>query len=253
MSKKCLLAHTYDPNKHNIDGWFLSEKLDGVRALWDGEFLHTRTGKPIITPAYWSEELPSGFPLDGELFIDRGKFQETVSIVRSSKEDKGWHKIIYKVFDTPIRDTPFEKRMEMLDDHLKDNKVAQPVKHWKTQHTIETELNIVLQKGGEGLMLRKPQSEYEFKRSKTLLKVKRFFDDEATVMSHIEGKGKHKGRMGALGVTWKGKIFKVGTGFDDKDRENPPPIGSKITFKYQETTNDGIPRFPVFMRVRDDL
>ena len=137
----------------------------------------------------------SGFPLDGELFIDRGKFQETVSIVRSSKEDKGWHKIIYKVFDTPIPNTPFEKRMEMLDDHLKDNKVAQPVKHWKTQHTIETELNIVLQKGGEGLMLRKPQSEYEFKRSKTLLKVKRFFDDEATVMSHIEGKGKHKGRM----------------------------------------------------------
>ena len=98
MSHTCLLAHTYDAGKHNVDGWWVSEKLDGVRALFDGEFLFSRTGKKISPPAYWIEEITSGALLDGELFIDRGKFQETVSIVRSFKEDKGWHKIKYKIF-----------------------------------------------------------------------------------------------------------------------------------------------------------
>ena len=191
--------------------------------------------------------------LDGELFIDRGKFQETVSIVRSYKEDKGWHKIKYKIFDTPIPDTPFEERMNIVDEMCKNSKYLEPVKHWKPSHSIVNELDIVLQKGGEGLMLREPQSNYVWKRSKTLLKVKKFFDEEATVLSYLPGKGKHEGRMGALGVTWKGKMFKIGTGFDDKERENPPPIGSKVTFKFQELTKGGIPRFPVFMRVRDDL
>lgn len=253
MSKKCLLAHTYDPNKHNIDGWWISEKLDGVRALFDGEFLFSRTGKKLYPPAYWIEEITSGALLDGELFIDRGKFQETVSIVRTVKEDKGWHKIKYKIFDTPIPDTSFEERMNIVDEMCKNSKYLEPVKHWKPSHSIENELDIVLQKGGEGLMLREPQSNYVWKRSKTLLKVKKFFDEEATVLSYLPGKGKHEGRMGALGVTWKGKMFKIGTGFDDKQRENPPPIGSKVTFKFQELTKGGIPRFPVFMRVRDDL
>ena len=93
----CLLAHTYDPNKHNVDDWFLSEKLDGVRALFDGEFLFSRTGKKIGPPAYWIEQIPSGALLDGELFLDRGKFQETVSIVRSVKVDKGWDKKIQSI------------------------------------------------------------------------------------------------------------------------------------------------------------
>ena len=108
MSHTCLLAHTYDSGKHNVDGWWVSEKLDGVRALFDGEFLFSRTGKKISPPAYWIEEITSGALLDGELFIDRGKFQETVSIVRSFKEDKGWHKIKYKIFYTPVQYTPFE-------------------------------------------------------------------------------------------------------------------------------------------------
>ncbi len=251
MPHTCLLAHAYDAGKHNIDGWWVSEKLDGVRALFDGEFLFSRTGKQISPPAYWIEEIPSGALLDGELFLDRGKFQETVSIVRSVKVDKGWDKIKYKVFDTPIPDTPFEERMEMVDEMCKHGKNLEPVKHWKPSHSIENELDIVLQKGGEGLMLREPQSEYVWKRSKTLLKVKRFFDEEATVMSHIEGKGKHKGRLGAIGVTWNGKMFKIGTGFNDEQRENPPPIECKVTFKFQELTNSGIPRFPVFICVRD--
>ena len=251
MPHTCLLAHAYDAGKHNIDGWWVSEKLDGVRALFDGEFLFSRTGKKIIPPAYWIEQIPSGALLDGELFIGRGEFQETVSIVRSFKEDKGWDKIKYKVFDTPIPDTPFEERMEMVDEMCKHGKNLEPVKHWKSSHSIENELDIVLQKGGEGLMLREPQSEYVWKRSKTLLKVKRFFDEEATVMSHIEGKGKHKGRLGAIGVTWNGKMFKIGTGFNDEQRENPPPIGCKVTFKFQELTNGRIPRFPVFICVRD--
>ena len=158
-----------------------------------------------------------------------------------------------KFFEIEIEEKDPKKAENKVDEMCKNSKYLEPVKHWKPSHSIVNELDIVLQKGGEGLMLREPQSNYVWKRSKTLLKVKKFFDEEATVLSYLPGKGKHEGRMGALGVTWKGKMFKIGTGFDDKERENPPPIGSKVTFKFQELTKGGIPRFPVFMRVRDDL
>jgi len=100
--------------------------------------------------------------------------------------------------------------------------------------------------GAEGLMLRQPGSLYEGCRSSTLLKVKTFLDDEATVVGYEDGKGRHKGRVGSIILSWEGKEFKVGTGLSDKEREDPPPIGSKITFKYQELSTGGIPRFPVY-------
>ena len=104
--------------------------------------------------------------------------------------------------------------------------------------------------GGEGLMLRQPGSRYEAGRSATLLKVKTFHDAEASVLEHIPGAGRHKGRLGALLVQLPdGTKFSVGTGFSDYQRENPPPVGSTITFRYQELTDGGVPRFPSFVRI----
>ena len=106
--------------------------------------------------------------------------------------------------------------------------------------------------GGEGLMLRQPSSDYHTGRSMTLLKVKTFHDAEAVVIGHQPGKGRHKGRLGALLVQLDdGTEFSVGTGFSDKQREAPPIIGSTITFRYQELTDGGVPRFPSFIRGAD--
>jgi len=114
---------------------------------------------------------------------------------------------------------------------------------------MDQELERVEKLGGEGIMLREKGSRYERKRSKTLLKVKTFQDAEAVVIGHEEGKGKYAGMFGALKVrSDTGKLFKIGTGFTDKEREDPPKIGATVTYKFQELTNDGIPRFPVYLR-----
>jgi DNA ligase-1 len=108
--------------------------------------------------------------------------------------------------------------------------------------------------GGEGVILRKPQSPYTVGRSRDLLKVKTFQDAEAVVIQHQPGTGKHVGRLGALLVELPNGIrFSIGTGFSDPERENPPPIGTTITFQHQGFTKSGIPRFASYLRVRDKL
>jgi DNA ligase-1 len=85
--------------------------------------------------------------------------------------------------------------------------------------------------------------------------VKLFKDAEALVVGYEPGKGKHVGVMGALRVEncKDGVKFKLGTGFNDEDRRNPPPIGSTVTYKYQELTDAGVPRFPIFLRVHPGI
>jgi DNA ligase-1 len=245
--KSPLLAKVY-PDSLNPEGYWISEKLDGVRAYWTGQRLVTRTGGLLEPPAEWLQGFPEGQPLDGELTAGRERFQDTVSIVRCVSKDKGWHEVKFRVFDAPS-DKPFEER---LKDIPETGNII-PLEHWvcKGREHVDECLEVVLGKGGEGLMLRQPGSKYEYKRSSTLLKVKRFFDAEAKVLAHLPGKGKHVNRMGALKVEWNDKTFKVGSGFTDEEREHPPDIGDTITFKYQELTRAGKPRFPVFLRTRN--
>jgi len=102
---------------------------------------------------------------------------------------------------------------------------------------------------GEGVMLKDPKSDYERKRSFKLLKVKRFEDAEATVYGHQAGEGWCTGKCGALLVREKdGTEFKIGSGFNSTQRENPPKVGTVVTFKFQGRSTNGIPRFPIFMR-----
>jgi DNA ligase-1 len=118
---------------------------------------------------------------------------------------------------------------------------------------LREELDRIDALGGEGLMLRQPGSRYEPGRSPTLLKVKRFHDAEAQVIEHQPGAGRHKGRLGALLVALpNGTTFSVGTGLTDAQRDNPPRLGSTITFRYQELSERGVPRFPSFVGVRSD-
>src|SRR6202000_443843 len=99
---------------------------------------------------------------------------------------------------------------------------------------LRAELARIEALGGEGLMLRQPESRYEVGRSFTLLKVKTFHHAEARGLEHLKGAGRHKGRLGALFVELAdGTKFSVGTGFSDAEREAPPAIGSLIAFRYQ--------------------
>ena len=103
-------------------------------------------------------------------------------------------------------------------------------------------------------MLREPGSLYVEGRSSTILKVKSFFDAEAVVIGHTKGRGRHEGRCGALKVRGTGGAeFSIGTGLSDKQRGNPPPVGAVVSYRYQELTKAGVPRFPSFVGVRVDV
>ena len=246
-----LLAHSWD-NDADLTDWWMSEKLDGVRAYWDGKQFLSRQGNTFHAPDWFIEHLPDT-PLDGELWLDRKAFQRTVSIVRRQDKSEHWQEIRYLVFDAPSLKDPFEERLAFVKDTLASigQKHLEAVAQERCQGTshLQEELARIESLGGEGLMLREPASAYEAGRSTSLLKVKSFTDAEATVMDYEKGKGRHKGRTGALVVQLAdGTQFKVGTGLSDKQRENPPAVGSVITFRYQEMTDGGVPRFPSFLR-----
>jgi DNA ligase-1 len=251
-----LLAHAWD-NEQDPTGWWMSEKLDGVRAYWDGKQFVSRQGNPFFAPAWFTHGLPADCPLDGELWIDRKAFQRTVSIVRRQDGGSRWEAVKYIVFDAPAVPGPFEARQREMARVARED--CCPHVHVLSQAPcdgiahLQQELAHIELLGGEGLMLRQPSSLYVSGRSETLLKVKRFQDAEARVVEHLPGSGRHKGRLGALLVELLGgRQFSVGTGFTDAQRERPPAIGSTITFRYQELTDGGVPRFPSFIRVRTD-
>lgn len=242
--------------EQDLTGWWMSEKLDGVRAYWDGKQFLSRGYNIYFAPDWFTAGLPS-HPLDGELWIARKKFQDASDIARSQGQPERWQPMKYLVFDAPDAKGPFEDRMKFLADAMPSWKspVTTLVDHelCKGNPHIEEELERIVALGGEGLMLRKPGSLYERSRSSTILKVKKFLDMEVIVDDYEPGEGRHKGRVGALWVKLStGVLCKVGTGLKDKDRDNPPARGSIITVKYQEVTPDGALRFPVYVGPRAD-
>jgi DNA ligase-1 len=250
-----LLAERWD-NAQDLAGWWLSEKLDGVRAYWDGKSLISRLGNRFHAPEWFLEGLPE-IPLDGELWIGRKAFQRTVGIVRRQDQTDLWKQVRYVAFDAPGVDGAFEARLAAIRAHVARHTAPYLAAHEQMICTgldhLRAELARIEALGGEGLMLRQPESRYEVGRSVTLLKVKNFRDAEARVVEHLKGAGRHKGRLGALLVELaNGTRFSVGTGFSDAEREAPPPVGSSITFRYQELSEGGVPRFPSFVRVRGD-
>ena len=250
-----LLAESWNPET-DPRGWWLSEKLDGVRAYWDGTQFLSRNGNRYVAPEWFTRGLPST-PLDGELWVGRKQFQRTVSIVRRSDAADLWREVRYLVFDAPTVVQPFEQRQSAVKQVLAaDQPPYALLLHQdvcRNREHLETALGRVEQLGGEGLMLRRPASMYETRRSSTLLKVKRFHDCEAVVVGHESGKGRHKGRLGALLVQLPNGIrFACGTGLSDAQRDLPPAIGEAITVRYQELTDGGVPRFPVFAGIRSE-
>jgi len=251
-----LLAHVWE-NDVDLTGWWMSEKLDGVRAYWTGTQFLSRLGNIYHAPDWFLEGLPK-VPLDGELWCGRKKFQRCVSIARRQDKTEMWRELTYVVFDAPAMDAPFEERLGFVQRHMEAQlpRHARHHAHARCEGVaqLKAELARVEGLGGEGLMLRQPGSRYEVGRSSTLLKVKSFRDAEARVVEHIAGAGRHKGRLGALGVEMAdGTRFSIGTGFSDAERGTPPALGAIVTFRYQELSDGGVPRFPSYVGVRDDV
>ena len=251
-----LLAQVYKSGI-NVQHYLVSEKYDGVRALWDGKALHTRAGRIIAAPAWFTKGFPC-MPLDGELWLARGQFDAVSGAVRKDKPiDAEWRGISYLVFELPNATGTFKARSK----HIKQIIDLANVSHLKavTQFEIKDEaalkfkLKQMVADGAEGLMLHKADALYLTGRSDALLKLKPYYDAEATVIGHTPGRGKYKGKLGALLVeTPEGIRFKLGTGFSDAQRENPPKVGSLVTYSYHDKTKNGRPKFASFLRVRVD-
>ena len=250
-----LLANVWTPAV-DPTGWWISEKYDGIRGFWDGKKLWTRNGNAVHAPDYFLAELPAEIALDGELWIARGKFEEALSVVLSQTPDVRWKRVRFMVFDAPKAAGTFEQRTQFIKNTLPEkNTHVRPVAQERCKNAVHliAERDRIVALGGEGLMLRKPESEYEAGRSPTLLKVKPQDDAEATIIAHLPGKGKLSGKLGSIRVrTDEGREFSIGTGFTDAQRETPPPIGTRITYRFRGLTAKGIPRFPAFLRVRKD-
>jgi len=251
-----MLAHRWD-QKVDIKGWWMSEKLDGVRGYWTGKEMISRSGKPFRIPTWFTQNFPSN-PLDGELWIGRRQFSKLVGIIHRKLPNAEWEKVRYLIFDAPLTEGGFEKRLDFARRWLRQhpNPYTEVLKQeiCVDETHLQKKLREIESLGGEGVMLRKPVSPYTIGRSDDLLKVKTYRDAEARVIKHLPGSGKHARRLGALLVELPNEIqFAIGTGFSDQERENPPPVGSIITFKYYGFHPSGIPRFASFLRVREDF
>ena len=240
----------------DVSQFWVSEKLDGVRARWDGQQLISKGGQRFAAPEWFTRCFPE-MPLDGELWMARGHYEDAVSIVRRQSPHEGWKRIKLMVFDLPAHKGPFSERvMAMRKLALQ---APSPYLGVIEQFRLKSELELmqkrdeITRQGGEGLMLHRQSALYQIGRSDDLLKVKPFEDAEAVVTGYKPGKGKNTGLMGSIKVrTDKGKEFYLGSGFTQAQRQNPPPLGSVVNYRYQGITHAGIPRFAVFMRMRDE-
>lgn len=250
-----LLAREW-PADADPAGHLVSEKLDGVRAFWDGQSLRFRSGRQIAAPPWFTAALPK-LALDGELWLARGQFDRLSGTVRRTDPvDAQWRDIRYMVFDLPGAPGSFADRVTRLAAAVHDagqpwlQAVAQ--QRFEGVAALQTRLRQVLAQGGEGLVLHRADALWSPGRSDALLKFKPEPDEDAKVVGHLPGKGRHAGRLGALLLELpNGQRFALGTGFTDLQRETPPAIGAFVTYRYRDRTANGLPRFASFLRVRE--
>ncbi|MEY4732076.1 MAG: ligase [Pseudomonadota bacterium] len=235
--------------------YLVSEKFDGVRAVWDGQVLRFRSGRVIAAPGWFLAALPA-LPLDGELWMARGQFDRVSGAVRKAvPDDLEWRAVKYMVFDAWGRPEPFAQRVTGLAQAVQAAQqpwllaVAQTVV--EDAAALEVRLQEVVSQGGEGLVLHRADALWQAGRTEALFKLKPQADEEARVVGYQAGKGRLQGRTGALLLeTPQGQRFALGAGLSDALRRNPPPLGTWVTYSYRDRTSSGLPRFASFVRVR---
>ncbi len=250
-----LLANVLGKNI-DVTKYLVSEKYDGVRAIWDGKVLKFRSGRVVNAPAWFIAKLPPE-SLDGELWLARERFEVLSGIVRKAEPlDAEWRQIRYMVFELPGGAGSFAERALRIQKIVEQAQFSQLVAVTQTpiasRAALQQQFDEIVRNGAEGLMLHLASAPYITGRSDVLLKLKPLLDTEATVIEHVPGRGKYQGMMGALRVEMlDGRRFKIGTGFTDSVRKNPPPVGTVITYTYPSLTKTGLPRFASYLRVRE--
>ena len=243
------------PAGRSPQGFLVSEKFDGVRAVWDGQRLRFRSGREIAAPLWFVRALPD-HPLDGELWMGRGQFDRLSGVVRQLLPDEaGWRAVRYLVFDAPGRGETFELRWQALQSVI--DAARQPwllrveQTRMDTAAVLQQRLDALVRDGGEGLVLHRADALWQSGRTQALFKFKPELDAEAQVVGYLPGKGRFAGMTGALEVrTPQGVVFALGSGLSDAQRRNPPEVGSWVTYRYRDRTTKGVPRFATFVRVR---
>ncbi|MGB6328764.1 MAG: DNA ligase [Halarcobacter sp.] len=263
----CLVTYSFSQNtqlnlqsskkysgNESIKGWLMSEKLDGIRAYWNGKELLTRRGKRIYTPLWFIKNFPN-FELDGELWTKRADFENIQNIVMDKKPSKDWREITYNIFEVPNEKGAFLQRLKKAKIWFKKNPNSQVkiIKQIKCKDAKELNLFLekIISKKGEGVIIKDPKKDFHIGRSPHTLKVKKAFDMEGKVIGiNISEK---TGVLKSLVLKLKdGVIFNLGTGFTKKERITPAKIGENVTFKYYGLTKNGIPKFASFLHIRKD-
>ena len=269
-------------------GWLLSEKYDGYRARWipDKQVFLSRNQKVFNAPEWFKCAMPN-IDLDGELFAGRENFQDMGVVRKKVPIDEEWINLKYVVYDLPEDDNVFEDRVDNLKQAVEESKIewdklkqeypdpfnnidcpvvyTEQIKIKSLKH-LETIYKEVLKNGGEGVMIKDPKSQYEDKRSNYMLKYKPCFDAEAMIVDYKAGTGKYEGMLGGFvcrplisygnySVKDESYIFSI-SGMDDGIRDNyldTHPVGTVVTYEYSGKTDSGKPRFPRYIRIRDDI
>lgn len=246
------------PSGRDPQPYMVSEKLDGVRAFWDGRQLRFRSGLPIAAPDWFLAGLPTT-PLDGELWLGRGRFDELSGTVRKKLPvEAEWRALRYMIFDLPGATGSFSERALHINALLTAANqpwllaVAQKqIPKTSGVRALQAWLKQTVQEGGEGLVLHRANALWSPGRSDVLFKLKPVPDEEGRVIAHLPGKGRHAGRMGALLLVLPdGQQFALGTGFSDTQRVDPPPVGTVVTYRYRGRTPMGLPRFASYLRAQ---
>ena len=248
------LASPYQGNEKLTDYW-VSEKYDGIRGYWDGRQLLSRSGKALNPPNWFVQTWPTQ-PFEGELWAGLGQFEQAASVIQQKQaSDSAWRAMRFMIFDAHTPTQAFAERIVRYQNIVKQ--IGKPWVQAVTQSQVPSHaalkamLNKTVQASGEGLVLHLGSSLYQSGRNSDVLKVKLHADAEAKVVSHEAGQGKHAQRLGALWVeTPQGLRFKLGTGYTDAQRENPPDVGQWVTYRYRGLTDQGVPRFASFVRIR---
>lgn len=238
----CMLAQVFrdsvmaGPPEH----WCWSIKYDGQRALWTGQGLVSRYGKPIFAPDWWIQEnIPDlGSGLDGELWLGRGQFQELRSIVSRHVPDRRWASVRYIPFDL-VKWTGHRFMALGSFERNRDRLVGQHILgSWDHLSVV---LDDELARGGEGIMLRHRYSTWEPRRSWNLLKMKPEKHGVGVLVGINPGQGRLSGMIGSLRVRWSGVEFDI-SGLTDAERQQVWRVGDKVSFKYVSLTDKGVPR-----------
>jgi len=244
------LQHAQIYKDQNITGWVMSEKLDGIRGYWNGQAMFTKSGRALYPPREFTKNFPP-FALDGELWSRRQDFEYIQSHVLKQKDQ--WENINYYIFEVPQATGDFYARLDKAEEWFQ--KHSNYHVHIIPQHISKgtTDLNDyldeVVSKGGEGVMIKNPDLDYISGRTSTILKVKRAQDMEGKVLMVNLNDSKTIMKSLTLELT-NGIRFKLGNGFSDDQRKEPPTIGSKVTFKYYGFTKYGKPKFASFIRIQ---